>query len=185
MRLNELTRPADEAELANFLAQRGWHRIGDGRMAEVWGNLEKSYVLKVWRINDKAYTAFLQFISNHPNKHFPKIRGKPIKLLPGYYAIRLEKLEPAEGKLHIQALNYADLLDELYYDVTDVEFNEKEINFMVDFENKHQSLAYAIALVIGTFIDRLHYFSDFTSANIMQRPNGDLVITDPVSSNCI
>jgi hypothetical protein len=188
MRLDEITRPRNKAELFQILQSRGWQKINEsGRMSFVFSNPSKDYVLKVWTITDRAYLDYLKFIQEHPNKHFPKLRGKPMVLVPGlYYAIRLEKLKPAVDSIDVHmALDYGDLFEEFYSEDNDPnsEFGEEEIEFMSNFEKEYPSMANALALIVSKLLTRYkHHKCDFVIENFMQRSNGELVITDPIAS---
>ena len=64
-----------------------------GWFGSVWYHPNLEYVLKIFSSRDRGYLKFLDVASAHQdNPHFPKFRGKLVKLTPLTMAVRLERL---------------------------------------------------------------------------------------------
>lgn len=79
-------------ELDNIMRRHGFESIGVGAKGSVFAKQGYPYVLKVFG-DDSAYLDWLNFCRQHQdNPYVPKIKGKPIHITEGFYAIRLERL---------------------------------------------------------------------------------------------
>lgn len=208
MRINEITRPSNIQNAAIILQKNGYKRLGKGSYATVWARKDEPFCLKLFDSGDYAYTKYLRLIERVRNVHFPQIKGKLIKINDNYYAVRMERLEKLDEsniKLIKYILQYFDLYKELihlqqqYYDET--QYGQKiyktknkatyagtgqKINYirtkLQNFEEYYPELAEALRL-IADYISQGILDIDYNGSdgNIMQREDGTLVITDPVS----
>lgn len=84
---------SDEEKVENFLKGHGFLKIsGHSSYGTVWSHPSLDYVLKVFNSRDYCYKSFIDLVSKNPNEHFPRFKGKMMKLNDDYYAIRMEKL---------------------------------------------------------------------------------------------
>jgi hypothetical protein len=91
--LDELSRPSDMAAAADILEKAGYKKFGEGWYAAVYAKEHgATRVLKLFKTNDVAYLKFVNMTIQNPNIHFPKFRGKLMKITKDYYAIRMEML---------------------------------------------------------------------------------------------
>lgn len=94
--LNE-ARPETRVLANDVLLRSGYHMMGSGSYATVYEKPGAQYVLKLFDADDLAYLAFVHLAQNVRSPHFPLLRGKPIRVTPEYYAIRMEKLSEYHG----------------------------------------------------------------------------------------
>ena len=92
LNLNELSRPPKVGNAAEILNNAGYDQLGQGAYARVFGKPGANHVLKLFSTEDSAYLDFVSLVNQHPNPHFPKFKGKMMKVTDNYYAIQMEKL---------------------------------------------------------------------------------------------
>lgn len=91
-------------DLEHLLSKEGIKIIGTGRYGTVYWNPSWDYVVKM-TTNDPYYMRFIDYVIKNPNKHYPKIKKKPINLRAFYkrhrdnlneklFIVKIEKLEP-------------------------------------------------------------------------------------------
>lgn len=179
MIINELRLPPSMMAADIKLTDAGWIGIGRGAYGSVYHKPGFNYVLKLFSGDDLAYRTFLSMVMSNPNIHFPQFRGKLIRVVPRYYAIRMEKLDrTTEIDVSFDELMYMDAYISLKrgYDPSDDNddgwwFQNATIWASLE---ENQSLCYALDLIA-----QLNFPLDLKLANIMKR--GDtLVFTDPV-----
>jgi len=90
--LDEITRPDTMGNAQSILLKAGYKQIGDGWYADVYAKPDADHVLKLFSVTDTAYPKFVNMTIQNPNIHFPKFKGKMMKVNEHYYAIRMEKL---------------------------------------------------------------------------------------------
>jgi hypothetical protein len=152
----------DRVILEDNLRSLGWYEIGFGAFSIVFANSKKSsYVLKLNKQPDPGYEQYVNLIHEHPNKYYPQISDK--KLLKAgeqnFYVYLIEKLQHISYRtsrdwseaLETIIANYSQPISELFPD--GVPIYSRKFGFNIDIHDE----------------------------NIMQRANGDLVITDPYS----
>lgn len=94
MRLTEFTRPNTRGLAGYELKQRGYEKLGKGAYASIWAKPGENTIVKLFDNDDVPYQKYISLISSNPNDHFPKLKGKIVKINSKYNAIRMEKLEP-------------------------------------------------------------------------------------------
>lgn len=180
--------PDDSAK--QVLTRYGFEQIGFGTYGTVWAHPKLDYVLKTFSQQDKAYLNWVAFCSQHKNNpHIPKfISAKPLLLATGIYAVRMERLAPAQFNYERLVGNISKLVSDCIYDRPDIKTVEDVVEHI---ETKYgSSLAYlksfvndtplleAILLIVE-FIRSGQGHPDINIRNIMLR--GDtMVFTDPV-----
>lgn len=181
MRLDELRFPNYADEAGALLRRAGWSVDDTGLNSEVYYRDDRNYVLKLYNSRDYAYQAFLDLVVSNPNKHFPKIVGKPRKVTRAYYAVRMEKLDVAwnpvmlDTYLKVKRDQIADEDVEVYFSKVKYEHYLKAISYLNDNPEMIKALDLIVDFLLPNFKEDLH------AGNIMQRSDGTLVIIDPVS----
>jgi hypothetical protein len=90
--LDEITRPDTMDNAQAILEKAGYKLIGAGWYADVYAKPDADHILKLFSVTDTAYPKFVNMTIQNPNIHFPKFKGKMMKVNEHYYAIRMEKL---------------------------------------------------------------------------------------------
>lgn len=141
---------------------------GLGRRGTVFKRPNDPYVIKVFQ-NDPEYLMYLKYVLSHQdNPHVPKVRGKPVKIAPDTYAIRMEQLNPITNPIG----DDYDVIESLLKTMTWGRFKANK------FLKLEEPLLYKM------LTDLAHVYgdngsTDFVIANIMRRDDGTIVITDP------
>lgn len=161
--------PRNTRDVRNLFLSAGWFEVGAGYYAEVYGKSEKDYVVKVFE-RDGAYLAFLKMIQEHPNKHFPKVKGR-VWISPSYNGVRLEKLYPADPK-------YARMLSTYLINKRDGFVNDALLEKANEYIRDKPELLAALDMIDEKLLNRFHL--DLGADNVMQRADGTIVITDPI-----
>ena len=95
--------PEDNYDLMRVMLKRGWKKLGGGSYGLVFSHKDYPYVLKFYTEKDVCYDLFVRLCQKINNPHFPKFKGKPIKI-GKYKAVRIENLT---------RLPYAEYVDNL------------------------------------------------------------------------
>jgi len=137
--------------------------------------------LKIFQSRDKAYIDFIKMVLANPNIHFPKFRGRLIKINNFYYAVRMEKLKTT------RSTKISGIIDEyLRYGRDMLEYGEerkKQIERYETYKNilkyfeKEPELKKACDIIISNLFPK--YYNDVHDSNIMKR-GSTIVLTDPV-----
>ena len=90
--LDEITRPNKIHDAGHILKHAGYEKLGYGMFADVYAKPGADHVLKLFDRRDRSYPKFVNMVIQHPNNHFPKFKGKIMKITDNYYAIRMEML---------------------------------------------------------------------------------------------
>jgi hypothetical protein len=90
--LDEITRPDSIENAEEVLKKAGYEKLGEGYYAAVYTKGNADHVLKLFSVRDRSYPEFVNMTIQRPNTHFPKFKGKMMKVTNEYYAIRMEKL---------------------------------------------------------------------------------------------
>jgi len=178
MRIDELNRPLNQEAATLILKNGGWENTASGYYGDIYTKPGANYVLKLFDTRDRAYTAFVNLVLVNPNPHFPKFIGKPIKVTPRYYAIRMEILQNVEKVSGVSLGTY------IHFKTNGIPSNPNAIfhtyyEDTMDYLDKHPSLKDALDLIIDNLIPQ--FSSDLHWDNIMARPDGTWVIIDPVA----
>jgi len=147
-------------EVAEALEDMGWYELGRGHFGAVYQSPDGNKVAKVADC-DVAYADYLSVAENHPeNPFFPKVYAWAHTEDGGLVAL-MELLEPAEDEDAVDTLRQLALAGSDGDDVDDAD--------MAEFLGALRTLD----------AHRLDLDGD---ANIMARPNGQLVVTDPLAA---
>lgn len=143
-----------KSELTGLAKQYKFSKIGEGFYAIVYKHEQYPFVVKVWR-PDEGFDTWLKFvIANQNNPYVPKVKGKPVRISgTNFKAIRLEYLHKSKMKDR----DVEDVIVKLW------QSNDKNMKNIVNY-------------IKSTGRD-----DDLHSENIMQRANGEWVITDPLA----
>lgn len=176
MKIYELFKPPEMKDLHrkkyNFsgsffsiMHKYGLRKFGEGGFSDVFGSDELPYIIKIFAVEDHCYMSYVNAVMNNDNPHFPKFRGKPMRVNEFLYAIRIEKLtKGGAGKQnHLSACKLLReyLTDEIASSEIEQTFGEKMVEAL-DFIRRSQG---------GCSLD-------MNQGNIMYR--GDVpVIIDP------
>ena len=172
-KLNELTRPADQEAAEEKLLAAGYEKVGTGTWATVFSKPGDSMVVKLFHSADQAYTDFVKLAMQHQdNPHFPKFRGKMMRVTDEYNAIRMERLEPNTSR------ELAELLEDYLYFLSGEGQSYERTRTWALF-SKNLKLNNACKLIAATLL-KTHYL-DLQPTNIMMRGKTP-VFLDPVAS---
>lgn len=188
--LDEITRPSDLNAAHAILKKAGYSRIGNGMYANVYAKATDEHVLKLFKSSDEAYKQFVNMVVQNPNVHFPKFKGKLMRITDEYYAIRMEKLQPLNmGYDYANSVELSTVLTAYIYNYTSssrvrlaptaekTKFRETMNRLIDETEEKQPGIKKACELVASLLSgNRL----DLHPGNIMMR-GPVVVITDPVN----
>ena len=109
--LDEITRPDTMGDAQAILEKAGYEKYGSGWYAMVYAKPGADHVLKLFSVSDRSYPEFVNMTIQRPNTHFPKFKGKMMKVTNEYYAIRMEMLTrygeaPGDGPILKMIQNY-------------------------------------------------------------------------------
>ena len=159
----------------------GWTPIGEGAYGIVFENKNKNFVLKVSKHPDPAYDSYVKMIKNNPNPHFPKISDlkKIVIKSDEYYIYLIEKLKHLDSKI---GNVFSSLVTMLIrgYTIDQIKSTLQNTIWLTTFDRiiKKPQLLEAIELIAK--LAKEHMFElDLHNQNVMYRPNGAIVITDP------
>ena len=114
---HKLQRGMGGSDLANLLAQKGWHVMGHGYEAGVAEHPDRSYVLKIFP-RTSYYVHFVDMVRSHAtNPHFPRF-SRYVRPIPGttYAYVRMEKLSRMFEYDLVQFPSLLCLLEKMYDD---------------------------------------------------------------------
>lgn len=140
-------------EILDLAAKSNFKKLGRGAYAIVFGNEKYPYAVKIYDLNDKGFAAWIKFVLAHQsNPYVPKIKGRPTTIPgSGHGFVRMEKLREITDS---EALAFKK---KAYID------KDPHIAQILDFINKSGR----------------HY--DMTDNNLLVRPDGHVVVVDPLS----
>ena len=173
-------------QLISRLRKLGWRPMGRGVFSMVFENFQKQYVLKVTLNPDPGYAEYVKIIKDNPNVHFPRISDLKSMNIDGheFYVYLIERLKPIADS-H-RALIIANLLSWIARGDSPSEIKNMLFNleWFPDFEeiSNSEDLMQAIVLV-GNAARQHRFVLDIHQDNIMIRPDGTVVITDPYVLN--
>ena len=180
--------------LKDFEAAGGeW--LGNGKFATVIGHPRWNYVIKFFP-KDGCYVAFVRFAMRNPHPSFPKFLDKPKQIVPFHkrphtepflHIVKMERLRPLndDKELH-DWIKYFLEREAIHHGEKRLEYEdnpraqETEHRIMAGYKKYPalHSLVEAYSLLLHKFDANCAH--DIHSGNIMQRDNGELVLTDPV-----
>ena len=127
-----------------LLRKYGFERTGQGHAAVVYTHPEYPYVLKLFQKDDGYITWYNFCKKNQDNPYIPKFRGNLVKITPGWYAARIEKLQPAnieqfskiqpyiDKEMSIQALDQPEELKPYIKKIRDFLYREDRLGLVID-----------------------------------------------------
>jgi hypothetical protein len=178
-----------EEILEKFKAEGG--KVEYGKQAWVLIHPKWNYVAKIFS-NDVPYLKFIRFTLKNPRPSFPKLFGKPRRIIPRFkrgrtqeklYVVLLEKLEPITKK------EWENIKFFLYYGNNPEYAQEMSIR-----SSTWVGIANQLKVVEQTYpsltqfkkdhdflMNSPHDFgtNDVIERNVMKRPNGEFVLSDP------
>jgi hypothetical protein len=166
------------------LRATGYRLLGRGRYAHVWAKPGDPFVVKVFQY-DPAYADFIELISQHQdNPHFPRIKGRLVRLDEIWQAIRIERLTRLPPPAMVeQILEYRGAHNFLRYSPrpdTLPSYIEETNRFYQTFRQQQPQLSAALDLIFSSLCDTGKCGIDLaTRGNIRMRGNV-VVVTDPV-----
>jgi hypothetical protein len=191
MRLYEITRITKNSQATRILKRSGWEIAGEGANATVYFREDKPYVLKIFTPYDSAFVAYIKFCQKNSNPHFPKFYKDIVKITKNLCAIRMERLYPLdETEEIITGLEIlASYISKYSIDPSFLSHSpEKLENFLKEVVEKRndvlnyfdESVVAAAELVPDIAKNRGHL--DMHPRNFMQRLDGTLVFSDPITT---
>ena len=168
----------DRIILEDNLKALGWYEVGTGAFSIVFANAKKSsYVLKLNKQPDPGYEQYVNLIHDHPNKYYPHISDK--KLLKAgeqnFYVYLIEKLQPYGAYADSRSDALEKIIANYKSNIRDI-FPEGVPDFILNNNELMEALKW-----LRIYSRKFGFSIDIHGENIMQRENGDLVITDPYS----
>lgn len=164
-----------KSSLSSMMRRHGFTILGAGINGAVYENPNYQYVIKVYR-KDVGYDDWIQFaLTNKHNSYVPKVRGKPIRLNDVFTAVRLEKLHEVDPVAANETISQIESIWSWRLHDGD---SWKKFN--------RQGVSEAFPEIDLDIVDIAIYLydweghTDLTVHNMMQRPNGELVIIDPL-----
>jgi hypothetical protein len=194
--VQEISRP-HWAKVVQFLTSRGYDKLGSGLYAHVMGKGASPHVLKLFSSTDQGYLSYVAMAMTYPNKHFPKFKGKLMKITNDYYAVRMEMLYPIDNQTLAKEYGFNEIYDflevlkeliragqnqdyplsefpEHFYKTAYYDYEEGQIERFMTIHKELAEACFRIGLYAKGHVD-LHW------GNIMEREDGTLVITDPLA----
>lgn len=177
--------------------------LGQGAFGYVLSTHDPNTVVKIFETDD-AYLSFVNFIQQHPNKHYPKITKSP-RLMTTFYkrydiqpdkftVLVIERLKPLPDKTAAfvsSVANARDLYDKPMYlpngrmNGGGYDYDTDEIDSGVTYQELARDYPWIPefwAAVRQMFRGGVvHGNIDMHYGNFMMRDDGTIVITDPVA----
>ncbi len=177
------------ADYKTVLTNQGFSPLGSGSFATVWAHPKLDYVLKTFSATDRAYMQWLKAsLQLQGNPFVPQfISAKPVQVVPGILAVRMEKLEPAgnaRGVIHM----ISELIDECTIDAEDEPIVtpraisnviKKRYPNLVPFAAANKGLIPAVSSIVEIIAHGAGVNDITNGENVMMRGQ-QIVFTDPV-----
>ena len=180
--LDEIIRPDTMGEAQAILEKAGYEKYGSGWYAMVYAKPGSDHVLKLFSVSDRSYPEFVNMTIQRPNTHFPKFKGKMMKVTNEYYAIRMEMLtrfgeadEPTLKKIKNYIYGYATY-GRSYSD----DIRGQEVIKEIDQVEEMQPGIKKACELIADMIANGNIGLDLHHGNLMMRGK-TIVFTDPVN----
>lgn len=194
---------------AELEQEHGIKFIGGGRYGAVYTHPSWDYVVKVVDY-DPEYMGFVDYVIKHPNKHYPKIVKRPVKLRAFWSrhprdtnvvldVIKIEKLQPVQDQNILKFIveNLENFSTALYrklhkpdlYKQYDMEVNPYGQTLLPTGERKAVSKEdifreypwfESLCNAYIGIMQSVEGSPDVHAKNFMQRADGTIVIIDPV-----
>lgn len=157
-----------------FMEKNGFKALGQGYHGAVYEKPGYPYVFKVYK-DDPAYETFVRWAMAHQsNPNVPRFKGKPLRIAPGTYVVRMENLEPMHGA-HFDLVRVLTRLSDEWDYIKDLDGDmPREMSWL---DRNHPGIAEIVSVAHNAWRD---YVLDSHRDNIMLR--GDTpVVVDPIS----
>ena len=205
--LNPEHRNKTFSELMKEFEASGGQFVGSGRYGQVYSHPNWNYVLKTF-VSDSHYLKFVRFAYRNPHPSFPKFYGNAQRIIPFFrrtkymstmYVIRIEKLFPVNNKAMMTEMLDHEWQIPQYFKAVEEGIHEKEYEReQFSFVNGYSTIKYQVFKKIldmfkkypqtKSLYEAIYLVSknlkdsalDMHHQNIMQRGNGELVLTDPL-----
>lgn len=190
--------------LLEWLKEKGFELIGEGRWSSVWISEKCDFVVKTGQTRDNIFKKFVNFCHKANDPHFPKFgQIKPID--NDTFVIFMEKLYPtdfsrnlswflrsySEQVIKLKKAQYKESL-ETFFGIRDINENdlipyiekwldeEKNINIRISYANGGGQIHSLTKSVYDGTIKMNMAFNDIGPGNILERNDGTLVLNDPI-----
>ena len=163
---------ATRSLIKTSLEKYGFKLVGAGAKGAAFSHDKYPYIIKIFSY-DRGYTRYVKFVNAHPNNiYVPKFKGQPTKIFDEIYYIRVEKLLPIDRqnpKLPSLMGKLVEITRQLR-SYGEVNLDGKALKFDSDM------------MEICEFLAKTPLFMsvDLHDGNFMARPNGEIVIIDPL-----
>lgn len=157
-----------------------WDVVGVGAGGSVFHRPGDKFVIKVFDQEDMGYKRWLAFsLQNQSNSFVPKIIGRPTPINKELAFVRLELLKELTNHNHMFVENWWMEYRRSFRRFKSSTPPPRSENRLIksDWPLKKQDVNDYIKVM--TFIDN-HTSNDVRRDNYLERPNGELVITDPL-----
>ena len=183
MKIEELKsfndRNLDLIDARKKLENLGFKEVHDDKDSEgsfglVFVHPKLNYVLKVFKLDDGYIEFYKLAIKNQDNPHFPKFKGKLIKINNNLFAVRMEKL---------QKLADFNIFSYISDEINDNSFKNrilKNENIIASIKEKYPKLVKACIGIYNILESKPYLTLDLHSENIMMRSDHTPVIIDPL-----
>lgn len=186
-------------QIVELLKSHDIRRIGQGAFGDVFAHPSWNYVVKVFD-TDSAYLAFIDFVQQHPNKHYPKIIKSPKQIHQFhlrnkdrsdthkyFYAVKIERLYDITVDNENMIVDLCLVMKNVYKN----HYNKQHVfmDSIRQLASKYPrqdlaSLAVAVYKALSHLKSNLpKAIADLHVGNFMQRADGTIVVIDP--STCL
>jgi hypothetical protein len=154
------------------LGKYGFELIGAGAKGAAFAHDKYPYIIKIFSYDD-GYMDYLRFAAKHPNnKYVPKFKGQATKIFDEIYYVRVEKLEEIASltpKL-VSIMSEFEDISRLLRKYGERALTEKNLRVEKDM------------LEFCRYLSKVpeNFGVDLHDGNFMQRPNGQIVVIDPL-----
>lgn len=166
------TKVAIRAQIKTALEKYGFKLIGSGAKGAAFSHKNYPYIIKLFSYDD-GYMRYIKFANQNPNNRYvPKFKGQPTKIFGEIYYVRVEKLEeiPPKNPKIITLMQSFDLITRMLQRYGHLNAEAKSLKPNKDM----MALCNFMYKTPSTVAPDLH------AGNFMMRPNGDIVIIDPL-----
>lgn len=153
-------------QFSNYMQSNGFEMLGTGISGMAFEKPNYPWIFKIFT-DDNGYLFYFNYSrTNQNNPHVPKVKGRPIKITPNTFLVRVEKLKELSPAMH-----RSELIDL----ITSIEWPD---DYTPELRNIFVKKYPHIVPVLDTIIHS-GYSLDLHTGNLMARGN-TIVITDPL-----
>jgi hypothetical protein len=176
-----------------------YQEVGRGSFGVTLKNSSKPTVVKFWVV-DSSYDDFINYVADHPSKYLPKLYSKPKKISsffirPKNFPEKIHYVK-MESLIRLKNEDDVDMLSYIFSDLADLH-TRKDVDHFIEKLKDGKDSKYSEWSRLEKLVDDIPKFLhemfemlrhllngkndlDIHEDNIMQRANGELVITDPI-----